>query len=153
MTRGKVFGIVAAAAVSDQIIKSVLVALLTPGSPYEIIPGVRLLLIRNSGAAFSMGTSSTWIFTILQAVAALAVLVWGHKAASSWSAIGFSLIGGGAAGNLIDRLVRAPGFGVGHVVDYVSVGSFAIFNLADSCITIGVLCYLVGTLKEARHAR
>ena len=53
---------------------------------------------------------------------------------------------GGALGNLCDRLFRDPGFWVGHVVDYISVGDFAVFNLADAAITVGVGVFILATL-------
>ena len=57
-----------------------------------------------------------------------------------------ALIAGGALGNVIDRLFRSPGFFFGHVVDYISVGSFAVFNIADACITVGVAVLLAAML-------
>ena len=64
------------------------------------------------------------------------------------------LIGGGAAGNFIDRVFRDPGGLHGHVVDFISVGDFAIFNIADSGITVGVVVYLFYALFiEPRQSR
>lgn len=63
------------------------------------------------------------------------------------------MIAGGALGNLIDRLARDPGFWFGHVVDYISVGSFAVFNLADASITVGVAIFALALfLKEDSDA-
>ena len=76
VNRWIVLGIVTAVAIVDQLVKSFLVAGLTPGHSYTIIPGFRLYLIRNSGAAFSMGSSATIVFTVIQVLAVIAVLVW-----------------------------------------------------------------------------
>ena len=151
VNRWIVLGIVTAVAIVDQLVKSFLVAGLTPGHSYTIIPGFRLYLIRNSGAAFSMGSSATIVFTVIQVLAVIAVLVWPPRMKARWETLAFGLIGGGALGNLLDRLFRSPGFGVGHVVDFISVGRFAIFNLADSAITIGVVLYIAGVLFGGRQ--
>jgi signal peptidase II len=60
-----------------------------------------------------------------------------------------TLVLGGALGNLTDRLVRAPGFLRGHVVDFVSVGWWPVFNVADSCVTIGALLLIVRSVRPA----
>ena len=63
------------------------------------------------------------------------------------------MIAGGALGNLVDRLVREPGFWFGHVVDFISVGNFAVFNIADASITCGVVVFIIFLLLEGRNAR
>lgn len=146
VNRWIVLSIVAIVAIGDQAVKSLLVAVLMPGHAYTIIPGFRLYLIRNSGAAFSMGSDATVLFTVIQASAVIAVVLGSSRMRHRWEFVGYGLIGGGALGNLIDRLLRSPGFGVGHVVDFISVGRFAIFNVADSAITIGVVIYVIGAL-------
>jgi signal peptidase II len=60
--------------------------------------------------------------------------------------VGLVLVLGGALGNLTDRLMRSPGFLRGHVVDFVAVGWWPVFNVADSCITIGAIVLIVRTL-------
>lgn len=92
---------------------------------------------RNSGAAFSFAQGATIVFTAI-AVGVLVVIVRSMpKLRSSGWAVTLGLLAGGATGNLIDRLVRAPGIGRGAVVDFISVPHFASFNVADSAITIG----------------
>jgi signal peptidase II len=110
-----------------------------------VIPGLLYWsLIRNSGAAFSLGAGYTWIFPLVT----IAVVIWiGWMATRLRSipwAISLGLVLGGALGNLVDRLFRAPGPFLGHVVDFVSVfqpggGAFPIFNLADSSLSVGVV--------------
>lgn len=65
---------------------------------------------------------------------------------SPWAVASVALIGGGAAGNLVDRIFRDPGGLYGHVVDFISIGNFAIFNVADAAITVGVVVYLIFAL-------
>lgn len=100
--------------------------------------------IRNPGAAFSIGTDYTWIFTIIQAVGLCIVvyLIIRRARTMSWL-ITLGALGGGIAGNLTDRLFREPGFGVGHVVDFIAVPNFAIFNIADSFIVISIIVVVV----------
>lgn len=116
----------------------------------ERIPVLEPLLswhfIRNPGAAFSIGTDFTWIFTIIQAVGLVVVLyLIVFRARTTPWLITLGALAGGIAGNLTDRLFREPGFGVGHVIDFIAVPNFAIFNVADSCIvvSIGVIVVLV----------
>ena len=67
-------------------------------------------------------------------------------------ALGLALIAGGALGNFADRIFRDPGFWFGHVVDYISVGSFAVFNIADAAITCGVVIFIGAMLLAERRA-
>jgi signal peptidase II len=108
-----------------------------------LLPGVSLALSFNTGAAFSMGTSLTPLITTI-ACAAVGGVIWAARrvASRSWAVV-FGLIGGGAAGNLVDRLTRPPGFARGAVVDYVDVSWFAAFNLADAALTAGVALALI----------
>lgn len=98
---------------------------------------VKLTLVFNDSAAFSLGGSATWIFTILSSLATFGLLWIGPRFKTlSWIILG-GLALGGVAGNLIDRLFRAPGFPNGHVVDFIQIPfNFPIFNIADSAITI-----------------
>lgn len=78
------------------------------------------------------------------------IAIYARKVKDPWTAVGLAMVAGGAAGNLIDRLFRAPSFFLGHVVDFISVGNFAVFNIADASITCGVLVFIVGVLLEER---
>lgn len=123
-----------------------------------------LYLIRNSGAAFSFGAGFTWVFTIALAVVAVAVIVLIRRVrARSW-AIVLGLLLGGVLGNLTDRLFREPGFGVGHVVDFIWTPwmwfwtSPAIYNIADCfivtmMIAIAVLVFIGLRLDGTREPR
>ncbi|MEV6599470.1 signal peptidase II [Actinoplanes sp. NPDC051346] len=117
---------------------------LTEGEPVRILGGlVHLSLLRNSGAAFSLGSGYTWVFPLVT----LVVIGWiGWMALRLRSvpwAVALGLVLGGALGNLGDRLFRAPGVFQGHVVDMISLFGpygehFAVFNIADSCLSVGV---------------
>ena len=121
----------------DQGTKYLVVTQMQLGERITVIDGLLWWYsIRNSGAAFSMGENVTWIFTLVMVAAAIVVLYLLRRTRSlSWTlALGGLL--GGICGNLFDRLFREPGFGSGHVVDFISVPKFAIFNVADSAICV-----------------
>ena len=96
-------------------------------------------LRRNSGAAFSMFSDLTWIFPIIATWSSAGSRDAPHGASVPW-AVALGLVLGGAAGNLVDRIFRAPGPFHGHVVDMFSffddnAGHFPVFNIADSALT------------------
>lgn len=123
--------------VTDVATKSLAVAKLDPNNPPELLGGLLTLrLIRNPGAAFSLAEN----FTIVLAILAASVLVFvvfrlapriGHP---GW-AVALGLLTAGVAGNLSDRIFRPPSPMRGHVVDFFQLPNFAIFNVADICVT------------------
>lgn len=112
---------------------------------HEVVPVLgdflQLYYIRNSGAAFSLGSEVTWIFTIALTVVAV-IIIWKAFGLRSrlWAVVLGCLLGG-VLGNLTDRLFREPGFAVGHVVDMISMPWMmpAIFNVADIFIVCGMI--------------
>jgi signal peptidase II len=132
---------------ADLVTKIVAVALIEPGDPVEIIGDtVTFKLVRNSGAAFSMATGYTWILTLIALVVVAGIIRYSNRLGSIWWALGLGLVLGGALGNLIDRIFRAPGPLRGHVVDFVSVGWWPVFNVADSAVVCGAIGLVVLTL-------
>jgi signal peptidase II len=128
--------------------KALVVAKMTPGEPISIIGDVvRLTLVRNPGAAFSMATGMTWLLTLIAAAVVVGVIRIGRSLRSVGWAVGLGLVLGGAVGNLVDRLFRAPGPLEGHVVDFISVTSWwPVFNLADSSIVCGAILLVALTV-------
>jgi signal peptidase II len=124
---------------ADAVTKAIIVAHLREDQPVHLIGSVLMLwLTRNPGAAFSVGTSETVVFTVI----AFAVIVYiartARKLYSLGWAIALGLLLGGAMGNLSDRIFRAPGLFRGDVVDWIAVTRYyPIFNLADSAIVCG----------------
>ena len=130
----------------DQLSKWLVVENLEPRTSYPIIgEWFRLFLIRNPGAAFSFGVDATLIVSIFQIIATIICVVVLLRVRTWWAATPAILIGAGALGNLMDRIFRSPGGLHGHVVDFFSFGNFAIFNIADASITVGVVTYLLYT--------
>ncbi|MBJ8341710.1 signal peptidase II [Antrihabitans sp. YC3-6] len=128
----------------DLLTKVLAVANIDPQKPVRIIGDVvTLTLVRNPGAAFSMATAWTWVLTLVAVAVVIGVVRIGRKMRSLWWAIGLGMVLGGALGNLIDRFFRSPGPLRGHVVDFVSVGWWPVFNVADSAIVCGAIL-LVG---------
>ena len=141
-----VLGIAAVLAVGlDQLVKYLATENLTEGEPIKILGGlVYLSLLRNSGAAFSLGSGYTWVFPLVTIAVVTWIAVLSRRLRSAPWALALGLVLGGAFGNLIDRLFRAPGFLHGHVVDMISLFGpyaqyFAVFNVADSCLSAGVV--------------
>lgn len=128
----------------DVVTKVLAVHLLKPGEPVSIIGDtVTWTLVRNSGAAFSMATGYTWVLTLV-AVGVVVGIIWmGRRLVSRGWAVGLGMILGGALGNLIDRIFRSPGPLRGHVVDFLSIGWWPVFNVADPAVVGGAIL-LVG---------
>lgn len=121
----------------DQGTKYLVVTQMQLGERITVIDGLLWWYsIRNSGAAFSMGENVTWIFTLVMVTAAIVVLYLLRRTRSLAWTLSLGGLLGGICGNLFDRLFREPGFGSGHVVDFISVPNFAIFNVADSAICV-----------------
>ena len=147
--RRRLFALLAAAAatayVADQVTKAWALVALTPGDPVPLVGDfIRLNLIRNPGAAFSIGNGATWVLTLI-AFGVLAFIVRTARRIGSvaW-AWALGLLFGGSVGNLTDRMVREPGPGRGHVVDFIDYFGLFIGNVAD--IAIVGAAVLIGLL-------
>ena len=131
--------------VADIVSKAIVVARMPDHAPIRLLGGLlTITLTRNGGAAFSIGTSMTIVFTAI----AVGVIVFILRTARNLRSIGWAitlgLLLGGATGNLLDRIFRAPGPFQGHVVDWIQLPDWPVFNLADSAIVCaGVLVVLL----------
>jgi signal peptidase II len=138
-----------AALILDQGSKYFVVTTLKPD---EVVPVVGDLLqfqfVKNPGAAFSIGNAYTWIFSILASAVTIFIVWFARRIRSLGWAIVFGLLLGGVLGNLTDRLFREPGFGIGHVVDFLRIPLLpAIFNIADTAIVVSMGLFLILTLR------
>jgi signal peptidase II len=140
----------------DQLTKAWAVERLSDG-PIEIFGSdVGLRLSRNSGGAFSLFQGYTPLLAVLAIVLALILVRAASRTDDRLVLVALALVLGGALGNLADRLVRSPGFLRGEVVDFVNVGSFPTFNVADAAITVGgglLLLAVVRAPDDGREAR
>jgi signal peptidase II len=148
-TRSRTTWVVAALAVIvaiDQLTKAWVVAAFGDVPKHVIGNFLVLEVSRNSGSAFSRFQGYTPVLAVLAIVIAVFVARAVRQATDRWTLIGLVLVLGGALGNLADRLARSPGFLRGHVVDFIAVGWWPVFNVADSCITIGAIVLIARTL-------
>lgn len=109
-----------------------------------------LRLTYNSGAAFSIGTGFTWIFTIVTAIAAGAMVYAARRVRSRAWAVTLGLLLGGAVTHLLDRLFREPGVARGHVVDFIDYAGFFVGNVADISLVSGALLWVLLSVKGIR---
>jgi signal peptidase II len=148
VTAAVVVGVAAAAVVLDQIVKTVAEHALRGGHTVDLVFGARLVLTYNSGAAFSVGTGRSGVFTVFASItvaALLAYAVWLRQ--RPLQAISFGLILGGAAGNLTDRLLRPNG---GQVIDFLEIAKWwPVFNVADIALFCGVALMLLLSWNRA----
>ncbi len=139
--------IAAVVLILDIVTKVLAVRLLVPGQPVSIIGDtVTWTLVRNSGAAFSMATGYTWVLTLVATGVVIGIIWMGRRLVSPWWALGLGMILGGALGNLIDRFFRSPGPLRGHVVDFLSIGWWPVFNVADPAVVGGAILLVVLSL-------
>ena len=122
----------------DVATKVFVVATMIEGQRIPLIgDAVSLYLIRNSGAAFSLATGMTWVLTLVAIAVVVGIVRFARRLGSRGWALALGLVLGCALGNLADRFFRGPGPLEGHVVDFVSVGWWPVFNAADSAICCG----------------
>lgn len=155
---GVLVAVAAFVIVADVVSKIIVVAKLSGRAPVRLLDGLLTLdYTRNAGAAFSIGTGATYLFGIVAIAVIVVILRTSRRLFSRPWAVVLGLLLGGATGNLIDRLVRSPGVLRGHVVDWIQLPHFAVFNLADSAISIGgvlaVLLALMGRQLDGSVAR
>jgi signal peptidase II len=145
------FGVFTALLAVDQASKWLVVDRLT-GEPDKELHGRFLVLhlTRNPGAAFSTGTAHTELFSGL-AIAAVLVVLWASRRLRStgW-ALALGVLLAGITGNLVDRVFRAPGVLRGHVVDFLQLPHWPIFNVADMCINVAAALILVQAFRGIR---
>jgi signal peptidase II len=128
---------------ADVVTKLLVVAHIAPGENVRVLGGLLYLTqLRNVGAAFSFAEGKTVLFSLIAVAVAVVILRTARRLYSTGWAVTLGLVLGGAVGNLMDRVFRAPGFLRGGVVDFLSVFApdgrdWPVFNLADSAIVCG----------------
>ncbi|MBO0802801.1 MAG: signal peptidase II [Nocardiopsaceae bacterium] len=146
---GVLVGVAVLVLAADILTKALVVAHLRPGEPVHVLGDVlELNLLRNSGAAFSIGAGDTILFTAIAVIVVGYIVRTARKLRSTVWAVTFGLLLGGACGNLVDRIFRSPGLFRGDVVDFIEVTRYwPVFNLADSAIVCGgILTVLLALL-------
>lgn len=134
---------------ADQAAKCLAAHLLASGRPALAVGGFfDLQLSHNPGGAFGILAGRPLLFVVSTLLIVGAILVWGIRSGRMPVALG--LVAGGGAGNLLDRILRAPGGLQGRVVDFIHFHFWPTFNLADSAIVIGVGLLILGELRPQR---
>ena len=146
MLLGIAIGIILILTICDQLLKSWVTSSIVLGGSKQLIPGIiELTNLRNSGAAWSIFEGQQTFFTIITIIAIIVIgyFIWQYRK-NIPMLIGLSLIMAGTIGNFIDRLRQ------GYVVDMFETTfiNFPIFNLADMCLTLGVIWLIICILKE-----
>ena len=133
------YGVGLFAYVLDRVTKGLAVHYLSDRGPVTIVPHVLdLTYTTNSGGAFSVFPNHPWLFFTASVLVCVGIVFASWRLTSAWVAVGLGMILGGALGNLTDRIVRGAGVS-GRVVDFIHLHLWPVFNVADSCIVIGVL--------------
>ncbi len=132
----------------DQLTKWLAVANLEGQPSVEIVgPLLKFTFVRNPGAAFSLGGGYTIIFSLIAVAVAVVIVMTSRTLTSKAWAIALGGLLGGALGNLCDRLFREPGALRGHVVDFIQLPYFAIFNVADIAVTCSAVLIVILTIR------
>jgi signal peptidase II len=141
------YGTAAAVLALDQLLKHLVVSNLAGRPPVDVVGSfVQLRYTTNSGGAFSLLTGAPLFFGVMAIVIVGGIVYASRRARPLGMLVVLGLILGGALGNLTDRLFRGDGLLRGEVVDFVKVGIWPVFNLADSCVVVGgiLLALLLG---------
>jgi signal peptidase II len=143
------FGAIAALAYAVDVVTKILAVEHLAGEPRIPVVGdlLSLYLTYNSGAAFSFLTGYTEVLAVVAIVATFVVLWLARRLRSTGWAIALGFLLGGVAGNLTDRLFREPGFMRGHVVDFLMLPNFPVFNVADICINIAAATIILQAVR------
>ncbi|MGH3424129.1 MAG: signal peptidase II [Nocardioidaceae bacterium] len=141
-------GVAVLAYAVDVVTKIIAVDQLADRPPVTVVPGVLdLALVRNPGAAFSMATGLTAVLSVIAlAVCVVVVKMAGRLRDPLW-ALALGLMLGGALGNLTDRILREPAPFRGHVVDFLALPHWPVFNVADSCVCLAAVLIVVQSFR------
>ncbi|HEX9713868.1 MAG TPA: signal peptidase II [Actinomycetota bacterium] len=138
----------------DQATKVIVVASMLEGQTIPVIDGVlHWTFQRNPGAAFGLFTDFPVAFTILASAIAVGILVYARRVPDRTHAVALGLVLGGAVGNLTDRVFRPPGVFRGHVIDFVDLRVWPVFNVADAAVVVGAILLILAQYAQERRAR
>lgn len=142
----------AAVALATDLLSKYLVMKYLDGQPSIDVVGslVKFTYVRNPGAAFGTGTSLTPVITVIALVAAVVTIRFIAKARQPLWAFALGLLLAGVLGNLADRLFRDPGPFRGHVVDFIQLPHYAVFNVADMCINVAAVLMVIQLVRGVR---
>lgn len=146
--------VAAVAIVIDQATKAAALRTLSEADRIPLLgDALGLQLAFNAGATLSIGADVTWLITLLALTATVILVVVATRTRTMVWAIAIGLVLGGTIGNLIDRLFSPPGFGVGHVTDFLAYGDLFIGNLADVFLGMGAILLALSLIARERRSR
>jgi signal peptidase II len=143
------FGTAATIYLLDRLTKVLAEQHLEGRPPIELLPGVRLTFTTNPGGAFSIGGEAPLLFVTATVIVSLVIVATAFRHTHRMTSVALGLVLGGAIGNLTDRIVRGAGLR-GRVVDFVDIGPWPVFNVADSAIVIGAILLAWTGLRAGR---
>lgn len=147
-----VFGVAAGAYLLDRVTKWLVVDRLAGRAPVEVIPGVlQLNYTQNSGGAFGLGGSASWLFAGATIAVSVAIVALAFRVRRMGVAIGMGLVLGGGLGNLTDRIVRGSGLS-GRVVDFIDLRVWPVFNVADAAIVVGAILIVLSSARGSQRS-
>ena len=109
---------------------------------------LQFTLVHNSGAAFSFATGLTILFSLLALAVVIAVIYFAARITSAGWQLTIGLLLGGVLGNLTDRIFREPSFLSGHVIDWIQIPHWPVFNIADSAICVAAAISFILTMRN-----
>ncbi|MEY3336673.1 MAG: hypothetical protein RL332_113 [Actinomycetota bacterium] len=109
---------------------------------------LQLTFVQNSGAAFGIGAGSTFIFTFFALAVLIVITRYALQITSKGWALVCGLVLGGILGNLTDRIFREPSFLQGHVIDWIQIPNWPVFNIADTAIVIAAVVAIILTIRN-----
>jgi len=143
----RVAAVLAGVLAADQLVKALVTSSLARGEERELVLGIKLVNVRNSGVAFGGLQDAKEIVAVVIVVALIALLVYFARAGGRrWVWLPTGMLLGGALGNIVDRLRE------GAVIDFLKLPHWPAFNVADSAITVGVIV-LVLVMERGDAAR
>lgn len=148
MFRSLIFKVALLVIALDQLTKWIAVERLEYKANVKVLGNfLQFGLVRNPGASFSMGTNNTIVFTLF-AITVSALIIWKsnlvmHKV---WAVAAGGFLGG-AVGNLVDRIFRSPGSFQGHVVDFIELPNYPLFNIADSAVVLSAITAVILSIR------
>ncbi len=152
--RRLVTGLVALAAVTlvlDQATKAWALAALDEGVRHQVVGDLLgLQLLFNPGAALGLATGTTWLLTVVAVTVVVVIVRVSRRLGSRGWTVALGLLLGGALGNLVDRIIRDPGLGRGHVVDFIAYADWFVGNVADIAIVVAAGLLMLLSLRGVR---
>ena len=148
MYRRRAVAVAFAVVTFDQVTKALAVAYLEGHAPVPLLgTWLQLSFARNPGAAFSVGTGMTWVFSAFAVVVSVLLVRTARAVTHAGWAVALGATLGGALGNLCDRVLRDPGPLRGHVVDFIALPNYPLFNIADSALVCAAAVMVLLSLR------